>query len=137
MVEDTAIKAHRVGSWHPEDDPPQARSRHAPGTVPTIGQIMRQGMGNWVWFYCTNSACGHYRAMALAPMAIKLGMNVPFDRVHELARCEQCGSLGAHVVSPSWGGKDAGLDGVPGSAAEWIIPLTRDAITVRRRRSSP
>ncbi len=36
-------------------------------------------MGNWVWFHCCNPACGHFRAMALAPLAIKLGLYVPLD----------------------------------------------------------
>ena len=65
-------------------------------------------MGNWVWFNCRNPACGHYRAMALAPIAIKLGLDAPFDRVQELARCAECGRLGAHTTGPSFGGIDAG-----------------------------
>jgi len=51
-------------------------------------------------------ACGHCRAMALAPIAIKLGLHVRFDRVQELARCEVCGSHGAYTTGPSFDGKD-------------------------------
>ncbi len=65
-------------------------------------------MGNWVWMHCCNPACGHYRAMALAPIAIKLGLDIPFDRVQELARCAECGTLGAHTTGPSFGGMGVG-----------------------------
>jgi len=57
----------------PYDDPPQARARAKPGAVPTIGALMREHQGNWVWVYCRNPACGHYRAVALAPLAIRWG----------------------------------------------------------------
>ena len=69
---------------------------------------MHQKMGNWAWFHCCNPACGHYRAMALAPIATKLGLDIPFDRVQELARCKECGMHGAYVTGPSWAGKDVG-----------------------------
>jgi len=42
--------------------------------------------------------------MALAPIAIKLGMNALFDRMQELAHCQECGRLGAQTTAPSWGG---------------------------------
>jgi len=41
-----------------------------------------------------------------APIAITLGLDVPFDRVQELARCEKCGRRGAHTTGPSFAGMD-------------------------------
>jgi hypothetical protein len=51
--------------------------------------------------------------MALAPIAIRLGLDTPFDHVQEIARCEVCGSLGAHTTGPSWGGTDTGWAAFP------------------------
>jgi hypothetical protein len=42
-----------------------------------------------MWFHCCKPACGHYRAMAPAPIAIKVVLEVPFDRVQQLARCQE------------------------------------------------
>ena len=55
--------------------------------------------------------------MALAPIAIKLGLDIPFDRVQELARCAECGTLGAHTTGPSFGGIDAGWMQFPAARA--------------------
>jgi hypothetical protein len=83
-----------MGSWRPQDDPPKKRLYHAPGAVPTIGELMRQGMGNWAWFHLPEPGLRSFPRDGLAPIAIKLGMHMPFDGVQELARCEECGMLG-------------------------------------------
>jgi hypothetical protein len=50
---------------NPAADPPPLEP------VPTIGALMREGMGNWVWAYCARPGCGYSRAIALAPFAIR------------------------------------------------------------------
>jgi hypothetical protein len=42
----------------------------------------------------------------LVPIAIKLGLS--FDRVQELLRCEECGTLGVYTTGPSFAGMDFG-----------------------------
>jgi hypothetical protein len=107
-----------MGSWRPQDDPPRERPRHAPGPVPTIGQLMRQKMGNWAWFWCRNPACGHYRAMALAPIAIKLGLDMQPVPNHSGASSEargffqQCRLLLWHHDRPAHFVTRSGLPGL-------------------------
>jgi hypothetical protein len=81
----------------PHDDPPRERGRTAPGPVPTIGELLRERNGRWVWVYCRNSECGHYRAMPLAPFAIRWGMHASSDLVRKLLRCSACGEKGVSI----------------------------------------
>lgn len=79
---------------HDSDDPPRERYRAAAGPVATIGQLLREPRGRWAWVYCRNPACGHYRAMPLAPFAIRWGMDASTDIIRERLRCAACGRLG-------------------------------------------
>ena len=68
----------------------------------TIRDLMCQGFGNWLWFYCRNPECRHDRPVALAPFAIRYGLDCSFDLIRERAKCEVCGSVGVQTILPSW-----------------------------------
>jgi hypothetical protein len=46
--------------------------------------------------------------MALAPIAIKLGLDLPFGRIQEMALCEECGRRASYTTGPSFAGMDVG-----------------------------
>src|SRR5262249_48488489 len=51
----------------------------------------------WLWVYCRDYRCGHVRAVALAPWAIRWGVANPVDLIEERFRCVMCDQRGATV----------------------------------------
>jgi hypothetical protein len=101
----------------PHDDPPPAHRRREPAPpVPTIGKLLREGMGNWVWAYCSNPGCGHRVPIALAPFAIRWGMDASSDMIRERLRCARCGRRGVTLIAPSWGNEVTGWQPFPREA---------------------
>ena len=54
----------------------------------------------WVWVYCANYLCGHARAVALTPWAIRWGVDDPGDLIRKNFRCVMCGRRGAVLNMP-------------------------------------
>jgi putative SOS response-associated peptidase YedK len=78
---------------------PLRREPHGP--VPTIGALLTQAGPNWVWAYC-GVGCNHHSALALAPLAIRWGLNTSSDRLRAALRCSRCGQKGGTIRLPSW-----------------------------------
>jgi hypothetical protein len=53
------------------------------------------GLVPWVWVYCTDYLCGHSRAIALTPWAIRWGVADPGDLICKNFRCVMCDRKGA------------------------------------------
>jgi hypothetical protein len=99
-------------SRDPHDDAPAAPRRRAPAPpVPTIGQLLRQRTGNWMWAWCNNPGCGHRAPVALAPFAIRWGLDASSDVLREQLRCARCGRRGVTLIAPSWDVRGAGGPG--------------------------
>jgi hypothetical protein len=45
---------------------------------------MQDGAGNWAWAYCINPSCGYYKAVALAPFAIRWGIDASSDLIRNI-----------------------------------------------------
>lgn len=91
----------RHGRRDPHDDAAPTRQRSLPPPVPTIGELLREDMGGWVWFHCVNSDCLYHAPMRLAPLAERFGPNVSSDLLRDLARCPACGHRGVSLCAPS------------------------------------
>jgi len=85
---------------------PAARARSKPGPPPTLGEELRDGY-RWFWFVCPS--CERRTPKALAPFAIRYGMDVPTIDVAKFATCQGCGHHGALLQRPSMNGVGAEL----------------------------
>jgi hypothetical protein len=74
----------------------------------TFREALTQRMGNWVWLACRNPACGRALPVALAPFAIRWGLDADLALLRRRSRCAACGWIGATMTTPSWGGMDVG-----------------------------
>lgn len=72
-----------------------------PGPVPTIGQLLTTDL-KWMFSYCEHIGCGHSAPIALAPLAIRWGMDASTDVIRERLRCSKCGKKGVALKRPSW-----------------------------------
>ncbi len=72
-----------------------------PGPVPTIGDFLRTDL-KWMFAYCERMGCGHSMPIALAPYAIRWGMEASTDLIRERLRCLKCGAKGVALKRPSW-----------------------------------
>jgi hypothetical protein len=69
----------------------------------------------WVWLWCY---CCHHRApFACAVAVIRWGADVSSDRLRQCTRCTGCGSKGATLQHPSWGGNSVGFMPFPDRVA--------------------
>jgi hypothetical protein len=76
-----------------------------PGPVPTIGAFL-SGDTKWFWAYCERMGCGHVAPIALAPFAIRWGMEASTDLIRARLRCSACGKRGGVAIKrPSWSAK--------------------------------
>jgi hypothetical protein len=66
----------------------------------TLAHLQRQG--GLVWAYCESIGCGHGAPLAIAPFAIRWGLEASSDLMRERLRCSKCGRLGASLLAPSW-----------------------------------
>jgi hypothetical protein len=80
-----------------------------PGPRPTLGELQRSS--SWWWLYCER--CPHYAPMAFAAPVILWGANAPSDKLRQCARCTGCGSKGAKLKHPTWGGNSIGFQPFP------------------------
>lgn len=110
---------------------PAPRAKAKPGPPPTLIQEMRKGY-TWCWFICP--LCDHRSPMALAPFAIRYGMDVPTIDVAKFLRCSRCGHVGALLQRVSMHGIAGALelepfpaDRISDGVAQWIA---------RRRKST-
>src|SRR2546423_1337523 len=55
----------------------------------TLADLQRQG--GWVWAYCEGIGCGHRVPLAIAPFAIRWGLNASSDLMRERLRCSKSG----------------------------------------------
>jgi hypothetical protein len=51
--------------------------------------------------------------MAFAAPVILWGANAPSDKLRQCARCTGCGSKGAKLKHPTWGGNSIGFQPFP------------------------
>ena len=89
-----------------------AKRRHyrsAPGPRPTLGQL--QKTTPWVWLWCER--CQHHAPLACAVAVIRWGPGASSDRLRERSRCTACGTKGARLQHPNWGGSDVGFLAFP------------------------
>lgn len=91
----------------PETAPPRTY-RAEPGPVPTIGCLLATDC-KWMWAYCypdggNGIPCGHRAPMALAPFAIRWGLDSSSDVIRERLRCTKCGKFGATIQHPGHAG---------------------------------
>jgi hypothetical protein len=76
-----------------------------PGPIPTLGDLQRATP--WVWLWCER--CQHHTPLACAVAVIRWGAGTSSDRLRQRARCSSCGSKGATIQHPGWGGNDVGF----------------------------
>ncbi|HEY2533440.1 MAG TPA: hypothetical protein VGJ20_36835 [Xanthobacteraceae bacterium] len=74
--------------------------RSPAGPRPTLGDLQRSS--SWWRLWCER--CSHYAPMAFAAPVILWGADAPGDVLRECARCTACGSRGASLKHPTWGG---------------------------------
>jgi hypothetical protein len=79
-----------------------ARTRTLDEPVPSIGALMGNGP-RWFWAYCLNKDCGRGFPMALAPFAVRWGLDTSSDTIRRSVRCA-CGHKGVELRHPSWCG---------------------------------
>jgi hypothetical protein len=85
----------------------QSRRTHksAPGRRPTLGDLQRSTP--WVWMHCER--CQHSAPFACAVAVIRWGAERSSDKLRQCARCTGCGSKGATIQHPGWGGNSIGF----------------------------
>ena len=76
-----------------------------PGPRPTLGELQRGHPWGWLW--CER--CQHRAPFAYAAAVIRWGPDVSSDRLRERVRCTGCGSKGATIQHPGWGGNSIGF----------------------------
>ena len=86
--------------------------KHQPAKT-TLADLQRNN-GGWVWAYCENRDCGHRVALAIAPFAIRWGLDASSDLMRERLRCSKCGHLGVSLRIPSWIDSVVGQQPFPG-----------------------
>jgi hypothetical protein len=97
----TLIAMRKSREWIEEVRPPRPRN-YVPGPVPTIGEFL-SGETKWFWAYCERIDCGHNAPIALAPFAIRWGLDASSDLIRARLRCSQCGKKGDVALKrPSW-----------------------------------
>ena len=52
----------------------------------------------WLWVHCTDYLCGHCRAVALSPWAIRWGVDNPADLMQKRFYCVMCGRRGVRFI---------------------------------------
>jgi hypothetical protein len=85
----------------------QSRTRYKsrPGPRPTLGDL--HSSSPWLWLWCER--CQHHAPVAVVPFIIRWGPNASSDMLRQCARCTCCGSKGATLQHPSWGGNSIGF----------------------------
>ena len=85
---------------------PRMRRRIAPmktlRATSTFGDLHRATP--WLWLNCQ-----HYAPLACAVPVIRWGLNTSSDKLRQCTRCTACGSKGATIQHPGWGGADVGF----------------------------
>ena len=72
-----------------------------PGPIPTIGALLCTDL-KWMHCYCEHIGCGYTAPVALAPFAIRWGMDASTDLIRERLRCSKCSRKGVSLKRPSW-----------------------------------
>jgi hypothetical protein len=80
---------------------------------PTRGELQREY--SWAWLWCER--CQHRAPFAFAAAVIRWGPGASSDRLRERVRCTGCGSKGATIQHPSWGGTGIGFLPFPEAGA--------------------
>jgi hypothetical protein len=85
----------------------QSRPTHrsAPGPRPTLADLQRATP--WVWLWCER--CQHRGPLACAVAVIRWGPSASSDKLRQCTRCTGCGSKGATIQHPGWGGNSIGF----------------------------
>ena len=126
-----------IDAFNKERRSPPARAKAKPGPPPTLGHELRAGY-RWAWFNCP--VCDHRSPMALAPFAIRYGMDVPVIDVAKFMTCSRCGHVGALLQRASMLGISSELemepfpvDRISDGVAQWIArrPKTRAPAPLR------
>jgi hypothetical protein len=81
------------------------RRKSPPGPRPTLGDLQRATP--WVWIHCER--CQHRAPFACAVAVIRWGAEESSDKLRACARCTACGSKGAVIQHPGWGGNAVGF----------------------------
>lgn len=68
--------------------------------IGTIGRLAAAPPG-WVFVWCGTPGCGHYAAVALAPLVIRWGPEAPRAWMLSRFRCRACGRRGTRITLPS------------------------------------
>jgi hypothetical protein len=80
-------------------------SDSTPGPRPTLGELQREHP--WTWLWCER--CQHRAPFAFAAAVIRWGSTTSSDVLRQRARCTACGSKGATLQHPPWGGNSFGF----------------------------
>jgi hypothetical protein len=93
--------------------------RYQAPPVPTIGELM-ENAPRWSWLYC--NGCGRGKGAALAPFAIRWGLDASSDLIRNSVRCEACGAKGATMIHPSYEDLQYGWSDFPDYEIEpWVV----------------
>jgi len=81
----------------------------------------------WLWVSCRHHLCGHTRAVALTPWAIRWGTPDPVELILQNFRCVMCGVVPeAMIYGPFPAARPVGIGG------ERAIPASHAACETRR-----
>jgi hypothetical protein len=72
----------------------------------TLADLQKQA--GWVWVCCEAMGCGHRAPVAIAPFAIRWGLDASSDLIRQRLRCSKCGRLGVTIQTSSWAGNAIG-----------------------------
>jgi hypothetical protein len=81
------------------------------GQTATLEQLRQYAP--WVWIYCSNPRCQRSQPTALTPFIIRWGPDASSDLLRAWARCRRCGTKGATLRLPGWGGRAVGVQPFP------------------------
>jgi hypothetical protein len=85
--------------------------RESEGPSATLEQLRQYAP--WVRVYCSNPRCQRSQPVALAPFIIRWGPDASSDMLRAWARCRRCGTKGATLQLPGWGGRAVGVTPFP------------------------
>jgi hypothetical protein len=78
----------------------------------TLGDLL-SGPSKWLWINCHTETCRHYAPIAIAPYAIRWGMEAPSTVLTSRLRCSRCGGRRLTMTLPSWTGTSGGFESFP------------------------
>jgi hypothetical protein len=93
--------------------------KHTPAET-TLADLQKQA--GWVWVCREGTGCGHRAPVAIAPFAIRWGLDASSDLIRDRLRCSKCSRVGVTIQMPSWAGNAIGTQPFPTAWPPLVVP---------------